>query len=267
MKVKVILSALLAVSLVAAAGCSSGGLAGVHNPVPDRAQTTSSESSSQSETQTTDYADIARIWLDNEDIWSNTDDMPAGGIAGIYNTGYYIFDIDLDGEKELLVQLGGDQTQSCKTLIYKLTDGEIQQINTADNLNLAIQNLSLWANDEGDKFYINEHTLIDENGVFITSWSKIKFIDGIISEEPAFYLRLTQDKLTGNMDTMIYYMADNETAISDEDFIAQYDAYLDGYTEILIEPVIIKSTSWQYYTRNQKLTAIQDELKKSLPVR
>ncbi len=261
MNLNKILSILLAVSVFAALiGCSSGGLEENHNPVPNRAQTTFSNASSKSDT-VTDYKAQARQWLDNEDLWSNKSAMPSSGISGVYSTGYYFFDIDLDGEKELLVQLGGDQTQACKTLVYKLKNGELTQLN-ADKLNLSVQNLTLWINDKGEKFYINEHTLIGENEAFITSWKKLIIKDGVLSEEPIAFMHMTYDKLTGNMDTMQYYEADGKKAISDDAYLALVDSYYAGCTQVHIEPNMIKSTAWQYYTHNQKINAIADELKK-----
>ncbi len=251
---------LAACALAASAGCSSGGMEGIHNPVPSKAQTAQSEVSSQGSV-TVDYAAIARGWLETEQVWSHTADMPSSGIAGIYSTGYYIFDIDLDGEKELLVQLGGDQTQSCKTLIYKMADGKPSQVTIDGNMSLSVQNLTLWTDKESKPFYINESTLKNDKDVFITTWSRLSFTDGTLKEEPLFHLHMTYDLLTGNMDTMQYYAADGKTAITDEQYAEQNIAYLEGCTEQLIEPTLIKSTVWQYYTHNQKLNAIVDGLK------
>ncbi len=262
MRLKKFIGGLLAVlALMTSIGCSSGGLTGVHNPVPNKAQTASSGDSSQSAT-TIDYAELARMWIENESVWSNAESMASNGIAGAFNTGYYLLDIDFDGKKELLVQLGGDHTQTCKTLIYRLTDGEATQIDVDENLNLSVQNLKLWTNESGDSFYINEHTLIGDNDVFKTSYSKLKFDNGILTEEPIYHLHIAYNNTTGEATATQYYAPDGEKKITELAGNDLMEYQCNGYTQGIIEQTIIKSIQWQYYTHNQKINAIKTELKK-----
>ncbi len=254
--------AIVSVIVTALVGCSSGGLVGVHNPVPNKAQTATSSDISSQGVATVDYTSVAKRWIDSEDTWTHADEMPLGGINGIYSTGYYLFDIDLDGDKELLVQLGGNQSQNCKTLIYKLGDtGEISSIPVAEELSYSVQNITLFSGND-DKFYINESTLKNDSGVFITSWNKMNFHDGMLTQEPLFYQHITYDKLTGNIDYMYHYSADGTTYLTDEEFTEQFNTYLDGFTQIMITPMFIKSSEWQYYTHNQKINTIVNALKK-----
>ena len=70
--------------------------------------------------------DIIKTYHSNKSVWENLDSMPSNGIAGIYKTGYAFFDIDLDGEKELAVQLGGGSLHNCITNFYEFENGEIK---------------------------------------------------------------------------------------------------------------------------------------------
>ncbi len=264
MKLKHILVGSVAIAVLAAlAGCSSGGLSGVHNPVPNKAQTAASSNTSTVDgSATVDYSSLAGKWLAAEEQWANTQDMPQSGINGMYSTGYYLFDIDLDGDREMLVQLGGDQEQGCKTLIYKLDEsGEAAQVEIAEGISLSVQNITLWNGPDG-KFYINESTVKNAEDVFITSWNKISVVDGIITQEALYYQHITYDELTGNMDYMHYRSADGETEITDEQFLALYDEIFADCTQITGNSQFIRSTEWQYFTHNQKINALVNAYKK-----
>ena len=248
-------AAVIAASLVS---CSSGGLTGNHNPVPSKAQTSgySSASSSQSSDVTSNQIDL---WLANEDQWANADLMPEGGIKGIYSTGYYLFDIDLDGQKEMLVQLGGEQKQNCETLIYKADENNgIVQLKQKQDLSFSVQNLTLWTDKNGSMFYLNEDTLRTDENAFIVSWSRMSFENGILDQTPLFYQHVAYDVYTGNLDRMTYYASDGRTRLTDEQFVEDYNNYFKDCKQTPIEPLFIQSSDWAYYTDNQKLSALYD---------
>lgn len=259
---KILTTAVICILALSLSSCSSGGLVGVHNPVPNKAQTADSSVAS-SQGDAVNYESEAKKWLDKESLWLNADRMPENGINGVYSTGYYLFDIDLDKSKELLVQLGGEQSQNCKTLIYKFDDaGDITQLSVESGLSFSVQNLTLWTYRDGTEFYINEATLKNESDVFITSWNRMSFADGTLTQKPAFFQHIVYDKSTGNVDSPRYFDSDGKSALTDEQFIEAYNKYFKDCMQTVIEPLFIQSADWHYYTQNQKLSALTDALKK-----
>lgn len=185
---------------------------------------------------------VVEEFYTNKEIWQNFDLMPIGGIAGIYKTGYTFFDIDLDGEKELAVQLGGGTLHNCNTIFYEYENSQITEKSYLDETySISVNDLRKFKNESNEDIYINKYTLKIEPTKYITCYDEIKkgesglIVNNIFSIEQNFnenseseYKYLIDDKET---DSITYY--------------EEYDKYFNSLKEEMLVINFISSEDWQ----------------------
>ncbi len=270
---KLVCLMLSAVLLLCLCSCNSGGAQRGDNPVPDKAQSTLNASVSSSSPSSRDDSQILAIvkgLVANQKVWTFADSMPAYGVSGFYATGYFFFDIDLDGNKELLTQLGGNDKLHCNTAAFKIDDkGNLTEIKKNVNLSFSVEDLTEWEDEQGKRFYLNHYTKLTDKGTQEV-WSKLTFDKGVLSETLLFYVDYknkesaplssapasnvasVQSVVPELTDKSEYYIAGNQKAVSKAAFDKEFNAFRANLTQITIKTTMIKSTDWALYTDIQK---------------
>ena len=282
---KIMLCLLVLAILASLCGCNSGGAQRGDNPVPNKAQSVAGvnpESSSPSSRDDSQIRKIVQGLIANESDWANAERMPESGIAGFYATGYMFFDIDLDGNKDLLVQLGTTEELHCETLAYSFdNDGHITPIKKSKNLSYSAENLTLWEDDEGNRFYLNHYSRLEGNHS-IEVWNKLTCVDGTIKETNLFRAVYDIDsKPTSSQESSQvssaesqpvsssyqyyakseYFIGSNDKAVSKDNFDKSFNEFRGKLTQISVKTIFIRSKQWALYTNIQKenemLSALQ----------
>ena len=170
--------------------CNSGGAQRGDNPVPDKAQSVVSNKPTL-ETQSRDDGQLNQLvqtLIAKEAEWAFSDRMSETGISGLYQTGYMFFDIDLDGNKELLTQIGTTDKLACETVAFRFDEqGNLSRIKCAAGVSYSADGLSLWTDDKGNSFYLNHYVKSIEGGSQEV-WSKLYYKNDTIKEDICFYI-------------------------------------------------------------------------------
>lgn len=185
--------------------------------------------------------DIVNEYMSQISTWGNTDFLEFGG--GVYGQGYSFFDVDLDGEKELVVQIGGGTMANCKSLFYKMVDGTVQEVckqnEEEGNLNLSILDLTKYKNSEDKYFYINKYTNKADPVTYVESWEKVIFNDGVYNPEYLFQKKYM-------------YEEDGTETVEDPTFDSR-EAYFSQLEEVETNFEFILYTDWANMTNEEKI--------------
>lgn len=175
------------------------------------------------------------------------------GIAGIYNTGYTFFDIDLDGEKELAVQLGGGSLNNCSTLFYDYEEGVIKQKDILEETySLSVNELVL-LNDGLEDFFVNKYRLKIEPTQYIIFYDKIYKEDGIMKTENLFSVEENYDE--NDTVSYKYYVKENEVEV--DKYNAEFELFFDTYEEKILSNNFIQSDNFLKMSRDERKTALK----------
>ncbi len=259
-----------AVLILSLCGCNSGGAQLGCNPVPDKAMSTVGTSGSSVAPSSRDDSQILAIvkgLLGQQEVWCFADSMPTYGVSGFYATGYFFFDIDLDGNKELLVQLGGNDKLHCNTAAFKIDEkGTPSEMKKDANLSFSVEDLTAWEDKDGNKFYLNHYTMLTEKGSQ-EIWSKITFSKNQLSQSVLFHVDYLEEEVSSAdtsspssqpssapqpADEGKYYIAGKQKAVSKDEFDKEFNAFRASLTQISVKSTFIKSTDWALYTDIQK---------------
>jgi len=272
-----LLALVLALCLCA---CNSGGAQRGDNPVPDKAQSLVSinASSAVSSRDDSENLKILKKILEQQELWTAADKINEEGIAGFYATGYMFFDIDLDGNKELLAQIGTTDKLACETVAFRFDEqGNMSQIKCADGVSYSAEGVSLWTDEEGNSFYLNHYVKSIESGSQEV-WSKIYYNNGMIKEAVCFYINYAGQTVSGSTSSAItssnasseeqtkketeYYIAGRQKPVSKEDFDKAFNDFRKDLEQSNIETAeLIKSTDWALFTGLQKENALLSALR------
>jgi len=279
-----LLALVLALCLCA---CNSGGAQRGDNPVPDKAQSLVSinASSAVSSRDDSENLKILKKILEQQELWTAADKINEEGIAGFYATGYMFFDIDLDGNKELLVQLGTTDKLHCETVIYRFdNEGVLSELKKPSALSFSAEDLTLWTDDEGNSFYLNHYTKINDKGSQEV-WNKLTFDKGALKETALFYINYTKQVSSTTSSAQVssatsgeavssavssapqaasaeeYFIAGNPNAVTKENFDKAFNEFRGKLTQRNVKTTFIKSTEWALYTDLQKENVLLSALK------
>lgn len=84
--------------------------------------------------------------MDNRSVWEMSK-YDATNYSGYFEPGYSIIDLDLDGQPELVVTMAGGTMHNAPTNIYKVQDGKVVLISSADAEQDESQDLTLYYNN------------------------------------------------------------------------------------------------------------------------
>lgn len=259
--------------------CNSGGAQRGDNPVPDKAQSVVSKKPTL-DTQSKDDSQLNQLVqtiIAKESEWTLSDKMSETGISGFYATGYMFFDIDLDGNKELLAQLGTTDRLACETVAFRFDEqGNMSQIKCADGVSYSAEGLSLWTDEEGNSFYLNHYVKSVEKGTQEV-WSKIYYKNDTIKEDVCFYIDYPDQKVGSSLSSAPtssnasneeekseteFFIAGQQKSVSKEDFDKAFNEFRKDLEQTNIDTVkFIKSTDWALFTQLQKENALFTALK------
>ncbi len=268
------------VLILSLCACNSGGAQRGDNPVPDKAQSVVSNKPTL-ETQSKDNGQLNQLvqtLVAKESEWTLSDKMSETGISGLYQTGYMFFDIDLDGNKELLAQIGTTDTLACETVAFRFDEqGNISQIKCAEGVSYNAEGLSLWTDDEGNSFYLNHYVKSVEGGSQEV-WSKLYYENDTIKESTCFYINYAGQTVSSDTSSAPtssdsssgeqtkketeYYISGQQKPVSKEDFDKAFNNFRKDLEQSNIDTVrFIKSTDWALFTQLQKENALFTALK------
>lgn len=282
---KVMLCLLVLALLASLCGCNSGGAQRGDNPVPNKAQSVAGVNNASSAPVSKDDSQIRKIiqgLLANEGSWNNAESMPESGVSGFFATGYMFFDIDLDGNKDLLVQLGTTEELHCETLAFSLDDeGNVTPFKKSKGLSYSAENLTLWEDEEGNRFYLNHYSRLEGNHS-IEVWNKLTCVDGTIKETPLYRAVYDTDanpassqessEISSTASQSVsssyqyyakgeYFIGSGDKAVSKESFDKSFNEFRGKLTQISVKTIFIRSNQWALYTtvqkENEMLSALQ----------
>lgn len=259
--------------------CNSGGAQRGDNPVPDKAQSVASKKPTLA-TQSKDDSQLKQLVqtiIAKEAEWSLIDRMSETGISGLYETGYMFFDIDLDGNKELLTQIGTTDKLACETVAFRFDEqGNMSRIKCAAGVSYSADGLSLWTDEKGNSFYLNHYVKSIEGGSQEV-WSKIYYNNSTIKEDVCFYINYAEQTVSSTSSAHSssdasseeqtknkteHYIAGQQKPVSKEGFDKAFNDFRKDLEQSNIATVkFIKSTDWALFTNLQKENALFTALK------
>jgi len=205
----------------------------------------------QAEAAAGEYLEHTQLW-ENSALMKSADEREDSLNTDLrqYDSGYVFFDIDLDGARELAVQLGGDNIDGCTTLFYSLRSSVPEQMYIfEDSFSLSVEDLALYAG-EGERGYIHLYTVLDEaSGELTTIWGRL-----ILDEQTGLYRE--EELLRASSDGK-YYVNYIE---SDFDGFEQARLSLMSGFEAERELVFIRWEDWQEMDSQGRLRAMAESL-------
>ena len=194
-----------------------------------------------------DSAKVVSKVYEKRNLWEEfTNDF-----SGIYETGFCFIDIDLDGVKELAVQLGGNETRNCVTKFYSVKEKELKPCDFFEgNYSLSVLSLKKYHDEESKQFYINQNTLKIGTNDYVTNYDKIDSGAKVTS----LFSFLERHSQNGNL-VRTFFVKGKE--ISEEEYRQEFEAFMAGVTEEDIYTSFIPFNNWKKMSEEEQKMAIE----------
>lgn len=218
------------------------------------------ENSADEPQNLTDEA-VVQAYMDQRDVWENRELMEMGAAGSAYELGYAFFDVDLDGVKELAVQLGGGSMQNCTTILYRLDEtGTVVRYEAFDGVfSLAVGNLLLAQHEDGTRFYLMHYMLHPAANEYWEYWAKLEYQP----EKDAYseYVRFTSVEtiLDDGTEEYTFYIgnAQKDAAAYNEAYMVYMGALTVDYPEYLL----VSGADWLSMDEAAQSQALLDSLR------
>lgn len=205
-----------------------------------------------SKTKPQDTGNLIETYYQNKSLWvaQSTEQ------EGAFEKGFCFMDIDLDGQKELAVQLGGGSMRNCVTNFYRIQKNEVQELTGFEvGYSLAVSHLSKYKDASGQSFYINQGTLKVGPDEYMTSYDKIT--SGLKAETLYAVKEFYREDGMINRD---YYIGEKEA--SEGEYRQSFEEWMNGLQEEMITTYFVPFTKWNALSEEEQ----KQELKASYEV-
>ena len=205
---------------------------------------------------------IVQIYMDQRSVWDEHELLDGMTLTGYYKTGYAFFDIDLDGKKELAVQLGGGTMQNCTTEFYRLDEsGSVVRFTDVDAVfSLAVENLVLAQRADGVRMYLMHYTLKPSAAEYWEYWAKLE--PQPEKNEYKEYVRfaVATAYAEDGSETYTYYIGNTQT--DEVSYTAAFDEYMADLTLSDPEYSMIAYSDWTAMDDSARTQALLDSLRR-----
>lgn len=191
--------------------------------------------------------DFIQCLMDNRSMWQ-MDKYEATNYSGYFDPGYSLIDLDLDGQPELVVTMAGGTMHNAPTEIYRVQNGKVVLVNSADAGVGEMQDLKLYyKNTEGRYVYVDNR--IHRSGTYATYYSIVEmYVSGNSLTE------VTKFASSREGSSWKYYQEGQEVSKS------QYDnavaAYYAGMRDVNMQKGFVSYKNWTSYSISQKTSAL-----------
>lgn len=191
--------------------------------------------------------DFIQCLMDNRSMWQ-MDKYEATNYSGYFAPGYSLIDLDLDGQPELVVTMAGGTMHNAPTEIYRVQNGKVVLVNSADAGVGEMQDLKLYyKNTEGRYVYVDNR--IHRSGTYATYYSIVEiYVSGNSVTEATKFASSREGS------SWKYYQEGQEVSKS------QYDnavaAYYAGMRDVNMQKGFVSYKNWTSYSISQKTSTL-----------
>lgn len=196
----------------------------------------------------TKKSDVVENYYSNKDIWENKKSMKLAKNTENYEAGYCFLDIDLDGKKELAVQLGGGTLNNCTTNFYKYESGEISLANIfEETYSISVNDLKKYSSNN-ENFYINKYRLKVEPAKYITYYDKL--VSGAKGVE-VHNMLAREEIFKENGESTYNYLVEG-TYVDRDTYYNAYDNLINYSREEVLIADFISFNEWQKLSEDEQ---------------
>lgn len=196
----------------------------------------------------TKKSDVVENYYSNKDIWENEKGMKLAKNTENYEAGYCFLDIDLDGKKELAVQLGGGTLNNCTTNFYKYESGEISLANIfEETYSISVNDLKKYSSNN-ENFYINKYRLKVEPAKYITYYDKL--VSGAKGVE-VHNMLAREEIFKENGESTYNYLVEG-TYVDRDTYYNAYDNLINYSREEVLIADFIPFNEWQKLSEDEQ---------------
>ena len=191
--------------------------------------------------------------MDNRSVWEMSK-YDATNYSGYFEPGYSMIDLDLDGQPELVVTMAGGTMHNAPTNIYKVQDGKVVLISSADAGSGEIQDLTLYYNNaEGRYVYVDKQ--IHRSGIYFVGETIMEMdCSGNSVSGTAKFEHAKERSSSSSEYTHTYFIGNNK--VSESQYTSTYNAYFGNMRNTNMQKGFVAYKNWKGYSVTSKKTEL-----------